>query len=372
MKKRVYPLLFLLLGSLVGCEAAVGVSALAALAGAAGGGGRGGNNACAAATAPIIARAYADLQQATTDQEIGFAVVATDSTAGSLAYRWDFGDGTTADGSSVLKKYARAGNYRITVKALNGCNLSSQAQVDVVISWKPLTVSWVRRIGLTGFKTSADKTALNAVGVDRVGNPIVVGETGCGSCHFTSPTLISSITSSGTSSEPDPPALGSEGLISKFSALGNRTWIRRLGVLTANEIFHRGTCARALSPSSIDDTIFVGGSILDCGTFTTTPARFDAEVLTEPSGFVARYNDSGQQLWAKVLKNEQVLAVSSGSDNSIFLATSSPSPQSKPTSTLRRLATTGEELWRTTVSSDRKSTRLNSSHVSESRMPSSA
>ena len=32
MKKRVYPLLFLLLGSLVGCEAAVGVSALAALA----------------------------------------------------------------------------------------------------------------------------------------------------------------------------------------------------------------------------------------------------------------------------------------------------------------------------------------------------
>lgn len=349
MKKLVYPILFALLGSLVGCEAAVGVSALAALAGASAGGGRGGSNACAGATAPVIARAYADLQQATTDQEIGFGVVASDGPAGSLTYKWDFGDGTTAEGSSVLKKYTRAGNYRITVKASNGCDLSAQAQLDVLVNWKLLTISWVRRLGITGFNSGIDRTAINAVAVDRVGNPVVAGETGCGSCHFTRPDLISSITTSGTSSEPDPPALGSEGLLSKFSLTGNRTWIRRLGVLTSNEIFHRGICARAISPSLIDDTIVTGGSILECNTTTRTPTRFDEFMLDVPSGFVARLNDSGQPVWSKVLKTEQVLAVTSASDGGVFVASWAPSPQSKPVATIRRLSTAGDELWKSVV-----------------------
>ena len=52
------------------------------------------------------------------NEEIVFdASQTTDSTDDKLVYRWDFGDGGTAEGMRVKHKYEKSGNYQVTLIA---------------------------------------------------------------------------------------------------------------------------------------------------------------------------------------------------------------------------------------------------------------
>ena len=56
-------------------------------------------------------------QNAELGQTVGFSAEADASGAAALAYHWDFGDGTTADGASVSHTFTRAGQFQIHVNA---------------------------------------------------------------------------------------------------------------------------------------------------------------------------------------------------------------------------------------------------------------
>ena len=51
----------------------------------------------------------------------------------ALSYQWDFGDGTTSEGSEVSHAYTRAGRFevRLTAEGLDGVNAEKAFTVDV-------------------------------------------------------------------------------------------------------------------------------------------------------------------------------------------------------------------------------------------------
>ncbi|MFH0913599.1 MAG: PKD domain-containing protein, partial [Candidatus Omnitrophota bacterium] len=66
-------------------------------------------------SAPMVAF-VASSDKACPGQEINFdASATTDDTPGKLTYKWDFGDGTTAEGVRVNKVYTKSGVYRVVL-----------------------------------------------------------------------------------------------------------------------------------------------------------------------------------------------------------------------------------------------------------------
>ena len=75
--------------------------------------------------------------QGTAQSAVGFAASATEPNAAeqaSLAYSWNFGDGTTATGADPSHAFAAAGIYGVTLTVTNPGGLSSQATTSVSIS----------------------------------------------------------------------------------------------------------------------------------------------------------------------------------------------------------------------------------------------
>ena len=90
---------------------AMGFSALMALSGCGGGGGGGGSSVPTPLPGSLSVAAPAAGDVA--------AEVAFGNSAGTLdgiKYAWDFGDGTTSNAATPSHRYAKAGEYQVTLK----------------------------------------------------------------------------------------------------------------------------------------------------------------------------------------------------------------------------------------------------------------
>jgi PKD repeat protein len=93
-------------------------------------------------TAPT-AHAAADPPSAQAGDPITFSAAgSTDAeTPGDLAYRWTFGDGTTATGETVTHAYPDGGTYTATVTVTDPQGASDSATVDVAVTGDPPPVN---------------------------------------------------------------------------------------------------------------------------------------------------------------------------------------------------------------------------------------
>ena len=65
------------------------------------------------------------------NEEISFdASQTTDSPDDKLTYRWDFGDGETADGMNVKHKYAKGGNYQVVLTVMDDSGTICDTGID--------------------------------------------------------------------------------------------------------------------------------------------------------------------------------------------------------------------------------------------------
>jgi PKD repeat protein len=86
--------------------------------------------------------AFLSPQMSCYNQEIIFDASPTqDNTPGQLTYRWDFGDGTSAQGKTVTKTYERGGLYKVTLtvddNAKTSCSVAS-ATKEIRINAPPV------------------------------------------------------------------------------------------------------------------------------------------------------------------------------------------------------------------------------------------
>ena len=63
-----------------------------------------------------------------TDQDGDFSAVANADARPPVSYFWEFGDGSTADGDSVMHAYSESGSYTVTVTATNRGGRSSVSE----------------------------------------------------------------------------------------------------------------------------------------------------------------------------------------------------------------------------------------------------
>jgi PKD repeat protein len=71
----------------------------------------------------------------------------------AAAYRWDLGDGTAAEGPTVAHTYGAAGRYVAVVTATGLTGETAQAQVEVVVSSRALTLQAPRTADYAGAGT---------------------------------------------------------------------------------------------------------------------------------------------------------------------------------------------------------------------------
>jgi hypothetical protein len=83
------------------------------------------------ATAPSIA--FQVQSQAKIGEEIEFSSKVAADGVPALAYHWDFGDGTVADGSTLTHAYTAAGNYKVkfTAEGLDGVSAKKEFSIAV-------------------------------------------------------------------------------------------------------------------------------------------------------------------------------------------------------------------------------------------------
>ncbi len=83
------------------------------------------------AAAPSIA--FKVPSQAKIGEEVEFSSAASKDGVPALAYHWDFGDGVTADGSTLTHAYTAAGNYtvRFTAEGLDGKSAEKTFSIEV-------------------------------------------------------------------------------------------------------------------------------------------------------------------------------------------------------------------------------------------------
>jgi PKD repeat protein len=65
---------------------------------------------------------------------VDFHAAATDADAPVLVYRWDFGDGVSADGTDVSHAYTQAGQYAVTVTAIGLNGQSARKTLGISIT----------------------------------------------------------------------------------------------------------------------------------------------------------------------------------------------------------------------------------------------
>ena len=71
------------------------------------------------------------------NEAVPFSAAASDPNADSLAYVWDFGEGSTAEGSSPTHTYTDVGAYDVSVTVTDGRGGSAAATAHIVISERP-------------------------------------------------------------------------------------------------------------------------------------------------------------------------------------------------------------------------------------------
>ncbi len=84
------------------------------------------------AAAPSIA--FKVPSQAKIGEEIGFSSIASKDGVPALAYHWDFGDGVTADGSTLTHAYTAAGNYTVRFKAEGLDQKSAESSFSIEVN----------------------------------------------------------------------------------------------------------------------------------------------------------------------------------------------------------------------------------------------
>jgi len=69
-----------------------------------------------------------------TQAEVGQNITFTSTSSGALAYVWDFGDGTTAQGNPITRSYTTAGTYSVslTISCFDGSATSEPTQIEIV------------------------------------------------------------------------------------------------------------------------------------------------------------------------------------------------------------------------------------------------
>lgn len=75
------------------------------------------------------------------------AATAADPEGDVLTFRWDLGDGGTADGATVMHRYDSEGTFRVGVTARDGSGASATASASVVA--RSLSGSWDGRVKCT-------------------------------------------------------------------------------------------------------------------------------------------------------------------------------------------------------------------------------
>jgi PKD repeat protein len=84
---------------------------------------------------PPAARARLAQQSPRAGQALDFDASASfDAESSALVFRWDFGDGTTADGPSVRHSFAKPGNYTVRVRVTDSEGAVSEAVLPVFVS----------------------------------------------------------------------------------------------------------------------------------------------------------------------------------------------------------------------------------------------
>jgi len=116
------------------------------------------------AAPPVIQSAVAaNPNPATVNQNVTFSVAATDPASLPLTYTWNFGDGSTGAGASVVHAYTAPGIYTATVTVTNGVSSTTSSTTVTAIAGAvaptvfPMTVTKQRL-----------KAANPSVGKDRV------------------------------------------------------------------------------------------------------------------------------------------------------------------------------------------------------------
>ncbi|HLX60894.1 MAG TPA: LamG-like jellyroll fold domain-containing protein [Planctomycetota bacterium] len=84
----------------------------------------------------IVSLPAASSNPAAVHSPITFGVTAEDADGDSLYYTWDWGDGTSAAGSTAAKSFDTPGVYRVTVTVSDGVAMDS-ASLDVVVAPAP-------------------------------------------------------------------------------------------------------------------------------------------------------------------------------------------------------------------------------------------
>jgi hypothetical protein len=85
-------------------------------------------------TDPQISSASATPDAATVGAAVSFNAAASDAEGDALEYLWDFGDGTTGAGSSVVHTYAVEGLYAASISVLDGNGGSAIQNISVSVS----------------------------------------------------------------------------------------------------------------------------------------------------------------------------------------------------------------------------------------------
>ncbi len=76
-----------------------------------------------------------------TNQSTALSAVATDAPGDTLAYAWDFGDGTTATGSAVNHTWTTSGTYTVTLTVTDDDGGSSSQTASVDVGGTPPSIS---------------------------------------------------------------------------------------------------------------------------------------------------------------------------------------------------------------------------------------
>ena len=63
-----------------------------------------------------------------------FTAANADEDNPAISYRWDFGDGTSAEGRHILHAFTRPGSYDVTLTAVGLSELSAKADLSVSIT----------------------------------------------------------------------------------------------------------------------------------------------------------------------------------------------------------------------------------------------
>lgn len=74
-------------------------------------------------------------------QDVSFSVSASDPNNQALTFAWNFGDGSTGSGATLVHDYTATGNYNATVTVTNTSQASVSASLTVNVSVSPVTIN---------------------------------------------------------------------------------------------------------------------------------------------------------------------------------------------------------------------------------------